>query len=208
MKVDGERIRQLRFGRGFSQKDLADKADVGQKVVWNMENGAGGHRPSSVLRVAEVLGVSVDDLVVETFPATGTIQSRSGSGPGNRIEIWRQTIYDGDPDSGGTVEKTDEVLLERLGDHAVRATICRKDPPTGEEYEFQGRHTEGMIYGYYWRTKGQGSSGVLLMRETGPHAEFFRGFYVKIRRDILSSGIDTLSIANIVLDWTYEGVRD
>ena len=138
MRVDGERIRQLRFGRGFSQKDLADKADVGQKVVWNMENGAGGHRPSSVLRVAEVLGVSVDDLVVETFPATGTIQSRSGSGPGNHIEIWRQTIYDGDPDSGGTVEKTDEVLLERLGDHAVRATICRKDPPTGGRVRVPG----------------------------------------------------------------------
>ena len=71
-----------------------------------------------------------------------------------------------------------------------------------------GRHAEGMIYGHYWRTKGQGSSGVLLVRETGPHAKFFRGFYTKIRRDILSSGIDTLSIANIVLDWTFEGVQD
>ena len=208
MKVDGGKIKQLRLGRGFSQKDLAHEADVGQKVIWNMEHGTGGHRPNSVLRVAGVLGVSVDDLVVETSPAADAVQSQSASMPENRIEIWAQTIYDGEPESGGTVEKTDEVLLERLGDYAVRATIRRKNPQTGEEYEFLGRHAEGMIYGHYWRTKGQGSSGVLLVRETGPHAKFFRGFYTKIRRDIMSSGIDTLSIANIVLDWTYEGVRD
>ena len=206
MRVDGERIKQLRLGRGFSQKDLSDAAKVGQKVVWNMENGTGGHRPSSVLRVAEALGVSVEDLVADTLPPTDITRGQPGERSETRAEIWRQCIYDGEPENGGTVEKTDEALLERLGNYAVRATIRRKDPPTGEEYEFLGRHAEGMIYGHYWRTKGQGSSGVLLLRETGPHAESFRGFYTKIRRDILSSGIDTLSISNIVLDWTLVGV--
>ena len=208
MKVDSERIKQLRISKGLSQNDLAKEADLSQKIVWNMENDHGGHRPNSVLKVAGALGVSVDELAVDALPASDRIQTRSDSRPENRIEIWKQTIYDGEPESGGTIEKTDEVQLERLGDYVVRATILRKDPPTGAEYEFLGRHAEGMIYGHYWRIKGQGSSGVLLLRETGPHAKFFRGLYTKIRRDILTSGVDTLSISNIVLDWTFEGVQD
>ena len=207
MRIDGERLKRLRISKGLSQDELATEADVSQKTVWNMENEQGEHRPKSVRKLAGALGISVDELV-DAFPAADPTQSRPGSRPGSRIEIWRQTIYDGEPESGGSIEKTDEVQLERLGGYVVRATIRRKDPPTGEEYEFLGRHAEGMIYGHYWRTKGQGSSGVLLLRETGPHAEFFRGLYTKIRRDILTSGVDTLSISNIVLDWTFEGVRD
>ena len=208
MKVDGRKIKQLRDARGCSQAVLADRAGIGQKVVWNMENGVGGHLPNTVLRVAEALDTTVEELTIDTLPDTGEEPSRLALPNGNRIEIWRQDIYDGEPGSGGIVEKTDEVLLERLGEYEIRATIRRKDSSTGEEWEFLGRKAEGMIFGHYWRTNGQGSSGVLLLRETGPHADLYRGFYTKIRRDILSSDVDTLSISHITLDWTLEGVRN
>ena len=208
MNVDGEKIKQLRLNKGWSQRDLAEEAQVGQKVIWNMENGTGGHRPATVSRVAEALGTSVDALLVSESPAAEPVQNAPDTQNANLIEIWKQVIYNGEPGNGGTIVNTDEVLLERLGEREVRATIRRIDPPNGEEWEFLGRREVGMIYGHYWRTKGEGSYGVLLLRETGPHAKLYRGFYTKIRRDMVSSGVDTLSISHITLDWALEDQAD
>ena len=61
-----------------------------------------------------------------------------------------------DPEGTLTIDTTDEGRLARLGDYVPRATIRRKDPPAGEEYEFLGRH-----------------EGVSLLRETGPYAGSF-----------------------------------
>ena len=72
------------------------------------------------------------------------------------VQIWKQTIYDGGPGRGVTIDTTDEGRLERLGDYVPRATIRRKDPPAEEEYEFLGRHV-----------------GVSLLRETRPYAGSF-----------------------------------
>lgn len=208
MYVDGEKIKQLRLNKGWSQRDLAEKAQVGQKVIWNMENGVGEHRPATVSRVAEALGTSVEALAVSELPAAETVRNAPDTLDANPIETWKQIIYNGEPGNGGTIESTDEVLLERLEEKKVWAKIRRIDPPTGEEWEFLGRREVGMIYGHYWRTKGEGSYGVILLRETGPHSRLHRGFYTKIRRDMVSSGVDTLSISHITLDWVLEGETD
>lgn len=205
MHVDGEKIRQLRLSKGWSQRDLAEAAGVGQKVIWNMENGVGEHRPATVSRVAEALDTSVKALLASEPPAAETVHNVPDALDAGPIETWKQIIYNGEPGNGGTIESTDEVLLERLGGEEIRAKIRRIDPPTGGEWEFLGRREVGMIYGHYWRTKGEGSYGVLLLRETGPHAKLHRGFYTKIRRDMVSSGVDTLSISHITLDWVFEG---
>ena len=207
MNVDGEKVKRLRLAKGMSQRELATRAGIGQKVVWNIENGKRSHLPNTLFRLAEALDTTVEELIVDSSPAANTDPDRTGLPTAKRIEKWRQDIYDSEPEGDGVVEKTDEVFLDRLGRYEIRATIRRHDS-SGAEWEFSGRNSEGMIFGHYWRTSGKGSSGVLLLRETGPHSDLFRGYYTKIRREVLSSGVDTLSISHTTLDWTFEGYSD
>ena len=122
MKVNGDKVKRLRLGMGMSQHELAGKAGVSQKMVWNMENGIGEHRPASVLAVARALEVSVETLMdpketpADPGPADpGAPQAAEGpvaeedtpDGPAAEgpdeglLETWKQTIYDGDPDNVG-----------------------------------------------------------------------------------------------------------
>ncbi|MDR4467085.1 MAG: helix-turn-helix transcriptional regulator [Nitrospira sp.] len=60
------RLRQLRHAKGWRQTDLAQKARVTQALISQLETGK-KTRPSVVplLRIANALGVSVDELVTE-----------------------------------------------------------------------------------------------------------------------------------------------
>jgi transcriptional regulator with XRE-family HTH domain len=61
----GARIKQLRQERGWSQAQFAKKLEVHPKQVSGYERGA--HAPSTdvMIRMAEILGVSLDYLVFE-----------------------------------------------------------------------------------------------------------------------------------------------
>lgn len=64
----GERLKQLRRERGWSQADLAAKvaADAGQ--ISRYENGRMTPSAEAIARLAEVLDVSADYLLIETSP--------------------------------------------------------------------------------------------------------------------------------------------
>jgi transcriptional regulator with XRE-family HTH domain len=66
----GERIKRLRMERGWSQTQLALKLDVHPKQVSGWERGA--HTPSTdvLVKIAEVLGVSLDYLAFEKREAS------------------------------------------------------------------------------------------------------------------------------------------
>jgi len=56
------RVKELREEHGWSMRDLAREAGVSLDTVQAMEHGSRPHRPSSVKKVADALGVSVGDL--------------------------------------------------------------------------------------------------------------------------------------------------
>jgi transcriptional regulator with XRE-family HTH domain len=56
------RVKELREEHGWSMRDLAKEAGVSLDTVQAMEHGSRPHRPSSVKKVADALGVSVRDL--------------------------------------------------------------------------------------------------------------------------------------------------
>lgn len=64
----GERLKQLRQERGWSQAELAAKvgADAGQ--ISRYENGRMTPSAEAVVKIAEVLDVTTDYLLVETSP--------------------------------------------------------------------------------------------------------------------------------------------
>ena len=61
----GERIIQLRKQQGFSQSDLADKAEVSRTIIGNYERNINTPSIEVLLKLAKVFNVSVDFLVGE-----------------------------------------------------------------------------------------------------------------------------------------------
>lgn len=59
----GEMIANLRRERGMTQKDLADKMNVTDKAVSKWERNLSCPDVNSIPRLAEVLGVSVEELM-------------------------------------------------------------------------------------------------------------------------------------------------
>ena len=59
----GERLRQLRLEKGFTQQELADEINVSRRVVIYYERET-NHPPSNLLpSIAYALGVSLDELL-------------------------------------------------------------------------------------------------------------------------------------------------
>jgi transcriptional regulator with XRE-family HTH domain len=62
MEVDGERLRELREERVFSQRELARLAGLTHVTVWRLENGYSEARPATIRKLAGVLGVEPKEL--------------------------------------------------------------------------------------------------------------------------------------------------
>lgn len=68
----GKRIAQLRKSKGLTQQQLAERLNLSNKTISKWETGAGSPDISNLLALAEILGVSVDELLKgELAPETG-----------------------------------------------------------------------------------------------------------------------------------------
>ncbi len=56
----GNMIRYHRKQSGLSQKDLADLAEVGKTVVYDIEKGKSNFRIDTFLRITNVLNIRID----------------------------------------------------------------------------------------------------------------------------------------------------
>jgi len=61
----GERIRQLRRQAGLTQKELAERSGIGRVTLSRLESGDHSPRYRTLVALAEALGVSVTDLLVD-----------------------------------------------------------------------------------------------------------------------------------------------
>lgn len=63
MKVNRLRLQQLRMDAGMSLRQLAQAAGIANDTMYDMESGERTPRPASLKKVADVLGVSVGELI-------------------------------------------------------------------------------------------------------------------------------------------------
>ena len=82
----GQRIRDLRLGRGMTQEKLARMANVDVKTICRAERGEGALRPETLLDIATALDVPIDGALVT---------------PGSKTFSWQANVgcpesYDGD----------------------------------------------------------------------------------------------------------------
>jgi transcriptional regulator with XRE-family HTH domain len=73
----GDRIREIRESRGMNQDRLADKAQISKGFLSDIENGKRNPSSDNLLRIANVLGASLDYLMkgeVQEEEQTRTVQ--------------------------------------------------------------------------------------------------------------------------------------
>lgn len=76
----GGNVRRIRMEKGLTQEGLADKAELSLTAVQKLETGQSGLRLETLIRIALVLGVSLDILV--------------GIGETDeRYRIWQEAVY-------------------------------------------------------------------------------------------------------------------
>lgn len=62
----GERLRQLRTERGFTQEETAFRADITTSYYGQLERGTANPTISMLNKICEVLGVSITDIFTES----------------------------------------------------------------------------------------------------------------------------------------------
>lgn len=73
----GERLYKLREERGWSQDDLAEKAEVSRQTVSNWENDKVTIDAEKLKRLAQIFGVGMDELYSsETLPSARNKKSK------------------------------------------------------------------------------------------------------------------------------------
>lgn len=68
MSVYGERIIELRKRKNMSQQELADLAGVSQTSIYQWEKGTRKPKVENMVKIAELLQVSINDLFGEIIP--------------------------------------------------------------------------------------------------------------------------------------------
>ena len=63
MKVDGVKLRGLRRGRAWSQRDLARESGVSQDTIARLETGRREAQPRTLRRLADALRVEPRELM-------------------------------------------------------------------------------------------------------------------------------------------------
>ena len=61
-KLLGKRIKELRKSKGYTQDFLAELVDIGTANISNIETGKSSPTPENLLKIANVLGVTPNDL--------------------------------------------------------------------------------------------------------------------------------------------------
>lgn len=71
-------IKELRIENGLTQKELAEKIGVSQGAVYFWEKGINEPTAGYLVSMAELFGVSVDELLSYAVPGKGKMTEREG----------------------------------------------------------------------------------------------------------------------------------
>jgi transcriptional regulator with XRE-family HTH domain len=65
MRVNAERLRELRRERVLSLRELEEKSGVSYNTIWRIEDGRQGAHPRTIRKLAEALQVEPSELLKE-----------------------------------------------------------------------------------------------------------------------------------------------
>lgn len=145
-----EALKHIRLQKGWSQKDLADRAGIGQDTISGIESGRREPHPSTLRKLAAALGVQIAeffsepvlskvDMALSPWPEEIPVQERSRSKLADAIttsaQSWIDFVTSPDADEGeisGIVRAAVDLyglLGERIDKEEFEAL------PASEQYE-------------------------------------------------------------------------
>ncbi len=65
LATNGNSIRDLRYERGLTYRELAAKAGVNYSTIWRIEHGERGGSVALLKRIADALGVPVAEITID-----------------------------------------------------------------------------------------------------------------------------------------------
>jgi transcriptional regulator with XRE-family HTH domain len=65
MRLNVERLRELRRQKVLSMRELEEKSGVSYNTVWRLETGRTGAQPRTIRKLADALGVEPAELLAE-----------------------------------------------------------------------------------------------------------------------------------------------
>ncbi|WP_295095661.1 helix-turn-helix transcriptional regulator [Ruminococcus sp.] len=83
----GNRIRAFRCAKNYTQEQIADLIGVSRQKYARIENGINSITLDALLKIADVLGVTVSD-ITRVLDETPAVQYRSGSDEGSSEKIF------------------------------------------------------------------------------------------------------------------------
>jgi transcriptional regulator with XRE-family HTH domain len=110
----GERVKEERLMRGWSQRDLAQEAKTTAETVSSIETGQHQARPSTLRKLAGALGLEVADFFREPALPKGSAPETGQDSPGGRVERRTATVSGSPGSVGATVTFSREPTEEEL----------------------------------------------------------------------------------------------
>ena len=83
-KALGQRIRELRREKGWSQEQLAEYADMHRTYMWGIEQGVRNPSLRHLTKIAEALGVPIAALFTPQWVSARATADRYPTGAGSR----------------------------------------------------------------------------------------------------------------------------
>jgi transcriptional regulator with XRE-family HTH domain len=111
----GQRLREERTLRGWSQRDLARETGVNTDTISGIETGQHEPRPSTLRKLAQGLGIEVRDLFAEPV-----LPKAEAPAPGRRKEVAAQAAERAEELVGQVAEQAEE-LIGQVAEEAAEA---------------------------------------------------------------------------------------
>lgn len=107
----GDRIRRLRLGQGLTQIELGRRIGLSSRMMAYYEVQGGEPRPELLVKMAQVLGVSVDSLTGRQEP------SRRPAIQPEELSVWRRLkrVQELPPHDRKAILKMIDALADRSG---------------------------------------------------------------------------------------------
>jgi transcriptional regulator with XRE-family HTH domain len=87
----GDRLKQIRELRGYTQEQLAETLDMGNRQIWRYENNETDPGGETVAQIAQLLQVSTDFLLgLSDDPVPCLNENELSPTEKNAIRAWRQ----------------------------------------------------------------------------------------------------------------------
>lgn len=123
----GEYLKRLRLLHGYTQSELGKKLNVSDKAISRWENGAGMPEISNLVTIADLFGVSVDDILRCNPNALNGVENADG------VKTENETTA-----SEPNEPTTDEAVAENRAEESVddNAAQARADAPVETKRSF------------------------------------------------------------------------